>query len=95
MEANKPYVKGVSFVGKGIEAIATIARNKSNYTNRDVKRAEATRRFQHVASHLSDDTLVCTASTNEITNMPIVMQDVKLMNAILGKSQYAIKGKSV
>ena len=27
--------------------------------------------------------------------MPIVMQGVKLMNSILGKSQYAIKGKSI
>ena len=37
-----PDVKGVSFVGKGIEAIETIAGNKSNYTNRDVERAKTT-----------------------------------------------------
>ena len=95
MEANKPDVKGVSFVGRGIKAIATIAGNKSNYTNREVKQAKATRQFQHVAGHLSDDTLIGTATTNGIKNLPIVIQDVKLINAILGKSQYAIKGKTV
>ena len=41
--------------------------------------------------HFSDDNLICTASTKEITNFPIVIQAVKLMNAILGKGQYAIK----
>ena len=82
-------------VENGVEAIATIAGNKSNYTNRDVERAEATRQFQHIAGHLSDDTLICTVSTNGITNLPIVIQDVKVMNTILGKSQYDIKGKSV
>ena len=81
-----PTTKGVSLVSKGVEVIATIAGSKSNYTNRDVKRAKVTRCFQHVAGHLSDHTLICTTTTNGIKNLLIVIQDVKLMNAILGKS---------
>ena len=51
--------------------------------------------FQHVAGNLSDDTLICTATTNGIKNLLIVIQDVKLMNMILEKNQYAIKRKSI
>ena len=45
LEVSKPDVKGVSLVGSGVKVIATIDGNKSNYTNRDVERAEATRQF--------------------------------------------------
>ena len=46
LEVNKPDINGVSLVGNGVKEIATITRNKSNYTNRDVEWAEATRLFQ-------------------------------------------------
>ena len=84
----------VSLMNNRVKAIVTIARNNSN-TNRDVKQVEVTRRFQHVAGYLSDDTLICTVTTNGIMNLQIGIQDVKVMTAILGKSQYAIVGNSV
>ena len=95
LAVSKLATKGVSLVRNSVEAIAMIVGNKSNYTNRDVERAKVTRRFQYDAGHSSDDTLICTATTNGITNLLIVIQDVKLMNAILGNGQYAIKGKSI
>ena len=57
-------MEGMSLVSNGVEAIATLVGNKSNYTNRDVERPEVICRFQHVDDHLSDDTLICMATTN-------------------------------
>lgn len=79
----------------GVEVVATIDRNKRNLTKRDVDQAEVTRRFQHVAGHLSGDTLVRAASTNIIKNLSVVIQDVKLIYAVLKKSPYSVKGKTV
>jgi hypothetical protein len=58
-----------------------------------VKRAEATRQFQHVAGHLSDEAIRHTARTNGIKNSPITVRDVDMMNDILHVSPYRLKGK--
>ena len=76
----KALIKGVSLVKNRVEAITTVEGKKRNLTERDIKQAKVARHFQHRARHLSDHTLVCTASTNEIKNLPIVIQYVKLMN---------------
>ena len=44
---------------------------------------------------MSDATLAHPTSTNGVKNITIVVQHVKLINDILGKSLYSIKGKAV
>ena len=43
---------------------------------------------------MSDTILVQSETTNRIKNLPIVVQDVKMMNNVLGKNPYGIKGKT-
>jgi hypothetical protein len=84
----KSKESGVNLSSNGVEAITTIEGSKKNFNQRDVKRAEATRRFQHVAGHLSDKTIRHTARTNRIKNSPITVRDVDMMNDILDVSPY-------
>jgi hypothetical protein len=51
VEETKPRESGIKLSSNGVEAIATIEGSKNNYNQRDVKQAEATRRFQHVVGH--------------------------------------------
>jgi hypothetical protein len=88
VEEVKPMEAGINLSSNGIEAITTIEGSKKNFNQGDVKRAEATRRFQHVAGHLSDETIRHTARTNGIKNSPITVRDVDMMNDILDVSPY-------
>jgi len=76
------------------KAIDTIQESKKNYSVRDHRRAERARRFQHIAGHPSDQTLIYSAMTNGIINSPVSKRDVELAFEIFGRSQYALRGKS-
>lgn len=73
------------FHDNGIEAIATIEGIKKNFTSRDIAQAEVLHQFQHVVGHMSETTLHYVVTTHRIKNMPIIGQNVKLMNNVLGK----------
>eukprot|EP00536_Pseudo-nitzschia_multiseries_P010625 jgi/Psemu1/203784/e_gw1.332.17.1 len=77
------------------DGIVTIQGTKEQYANRDVKQADEIRRFQHIASHPSDATLIHMIQKNVIKDCPFVAKDVRLTTKILGPSVYAIKGKRV
>eukprot|EP00536_Pseudo-nitzschia_multiseries_P015470 jgi/Psemu1/42725/gm1.42725_g len=77
------------------DGIVTIQGTKEQYANRDVRQADEIRRFQHVASHPSDATLIHMIQKNVIKDCPFVAKDVRLTTKILGPSVYAIKGKRV
>ena len=77
------------------EAIDTVENSKKRFSARDQKKALSVRRFQHVAGHPSDGTLIYAAVTNSIKNNPFTKQDVSLTLDMLGKSQYSYQGKRV
>ena len=74
---------GVSLNNVGIKTLTT--KNKGQYTRRDVLRAERVRRFQHVAAHASDKTLLKIATDKSIANIPFLPREVRLANRVLGK----------
>ena len=77
------------------DAIDTITKSKNNFSKRDQSKAMRVRRFQHVAAHPSDDTLIYSAMTNGIKNNPITKKDVNMALDMLGKSKYSVQGKTV
>ena len=74
-------------------AIKTITSNGLQYSTREKLKAREVRRYQHIAGHPSDATIIYSAATNNILNCPIKQRDVKLTNTILGPSKYALEGK--
>jgi hypothetical protein len=77
------------------DAIDTVEKSKQNFSKRDQLRASRVRRFQHVAAHPSDATIIYSAMTNSIRNSPITKRDVKMAYDMLGRSKYGIEGKTV
>jgi hypothetical protein len=77
------------------DAIDTVEKSKQNFSKRDQNRADRVRRFQHVAAHPSDETIIYSAMTNGIKNSPITKRDVKMAYDMLGRSKYGIEGKTV
>jgi hypothetical protein len=77
------------------EAIDTVEKSKNNFSKRDQLRASRVRRFQHVAAHPSDETLIYSAMTNGIKNNPITKRDIAMALEMLGKSRYSVQGKTV
>lgn len=104
---NNPYVFGEKIIDNSFfsamchsndnyitHAIDTLTESRKRFTKRDQLRADRTRRFQHVASHPSDATIIYAAATNSIKNSPITQRDVKLALDMLGRSKYAVQGKT-
>ena len=56
--------------------IDAVEKSKQNFTKRDQLRAGRVRRFQHVAAHPSDETIIYLTITNSIKNNPITKRDV-------------------
>jgi hypothetical protein len=77
------------------DAIDTITKSKNNFSKRDQLKASRVRRFQHVAAHPSDETLIYSAMTNGIKNNPITKRDIAMAVDMLGKSRYSVQGKTV
>ena len=69
------------------DAIDTVTKSKNNFSKRDQSKASRVRRFQHVAAHPSDDTLIYSAMTNGIKNNPITKKDINMALTMLGKSR--------
>ena len=74
--------------------IDTIEASRNKFTKRDQAKAMLVRRFQHVAGHPSDATLDYAAATNSIRNSPITRRDIILAHEMLGRSEYAVQGKT-
>jgi hypothetical protein len=85
----------ITGVTKVKDAIDTVEKSKQNFSKKDQLRADRVRRFQHVAAHPSDETIIYSAMTNSIKNSPITKRDVKMAYDMLGKSKYGIQGKTV
>lgn len=77
------------------DAIDTVTNSKNNFSKRDQSKASRVRRFQHVAAHPSDETLIYSAMTNGIKNNPITKRDIAMALEMLGKSRYSVQGKTV
>jgi hypothetical protein len=77
------------------DAIDTVTKSKNNFSKQDQLKASKVRRFQHVAAHPSDQTLIYSAMTNGIKNNPITKREVVMALDMLGKSRYSVQGKTV
>jgi hypothetical protein len=66
------------------DAIDTVEKSKQNFSKKDQLRAARVRRFQHVAAHPSDETIIYSAMTTSIKNSPITKRDVKMAYDMLG-----------
>lgn len=95
MGATPTQQNGVAFNIKGVEAIKILEGNKKNFCKKDVKQAEPLRQIQHVSGNPSDATLLHATKPNGMKNSHFASQDVKLMDDILGKGCYGLKGKTV
>ena len=98
----KPSAKGLCYWDstnatrerKEANLLETIADNKENFSARDVARAEAAWKLQHVAGHMTDAQLLKMTRNNILLNCPFTPRDIKLMKAILGPSMPGMKGKT-
>ena len=81
---------GIAMAEHGIK---TIEGSKAKFTKRNVKKIHIVQRFQHVAGHTSNKSLIHMATKRTIKDSPIVPKDVQIANKILGPSVYSIKGK--
>ena len=67
--------------------IDTVEQSRARVSTRDRERANTVRRS-------SDNTMTYSAVTNGIKNSPITKQDVKMALEMLGRSKYALQGKT-
>ena len=87
------FAEGVNKINNS-EGIDTVQGSIARLSKRDQMRVLLTQRLQHVAGHPSDDTLICAAVTNSIMGCPIAREDVLMALEYLGKSGYAVAGKT-
>ena len=87
------FAEGVNKINNS-EGIDTVKGSIARLSKRDQMRVLLTRRLQHVAGHPSDDTLIYAAVTNSIMGCPITREDVLMALEYLGKSRYAVAGKT-
>ena len=74
--------------------ITKVQKKKERYTARDIKRADRARRFQNITGHPIKQILH--AVDNKILqNLPILREDVRMVEDIYGPSIPHLKGKRV
>ena len=76
------------------DGIDTIAKSESRFSDRDIKRAERTRRLQYVSGHPSDATMIYSTKTNGLKNCPVTERDVLITKEMRGTSEHAMAGKT-
>ena len=77
------------------DAINTEKKSRERFSHCNQQKADKMRRFQHDSEHSSDTTSIYAAVTNGIKNSPFTKRDVELTVEMLGRSKYAIQGKTV
>ena len=87
------FAEGVSKLNNS-EGIDTMKGSISKLSKRDQARVFAARRFQHVSGHPSDKTMLYAAATNSVIDSPIRQKHILMAIDALGKSGYAIQGKT-
>ena len=87
------FAEGLNKINNS-EGIDTVKGSLARFAKRDRLKILATRRFQHVSGHPSDDTMLHAALTNTIVNSPFSKEDILMTVEALGKSGYAVSGKT-
>ena len=80
---------------EGSSATDTVEESRKRFTRRDREMADKVRRLQHVSGHPAEGTMAHSVKTNGIKNNPITQRDLKVTEDMLGKCEYALKGKTV
>ena len=79
---------------RSVTLVNTVQENKKNYTKRQVKRAEVARALYHTIGCPSEKDFRHIIQTKQISNCPVVLEDVKIFETIYGPDVYALKGKT-
>ena len=87
------FAEGLNKINNS-EGIDTVTGSLARFAKRDQLKIQATRRFQHVSGHPSDDTMLYAAVTNTVMNSPFSKEDIMMTIEALGKSGYAVAGKT-
>ena len=77
-----------------IFATTTVAKQKQQFTKRDVRRAEVARRLQNSTGPMSLVDYVSAVSTGQIRNCPVTPTDIKVAEIIYGPNVMCLKGKT-
>ena len=72
----------------------TIDENKKFFTKEQFKKAKRARDFMHATGSATTNDLLALMRMNLVTNCPITLDDVKLMEAIFGPDAASIKGRT-
>jgi len=75
--------------------IQTVEQNKKQFTQRDIKGAEAARKLQRLLNNPSHDRFVKMIANNQINNCTVTLADVKNALLIFGSDERGLKGWSV
>ena len=74
-------------------SISTVPGNRNKFTQCDASTADIARRFQHIAGHPNNPTLVAMATKRTTRNCLLTPRNVTIATKILGPSVYVLKGK--
>ena len=74
--------------------VALVEENLTKYTQRDINKAKAARKFQVMYNNISTTKLLNIIDTNQVRGLPITREDVKQAENIFGPNVFALKGKT-
>lgn len=75
--------------------LATVEKNKSSFSSKEIRGAELAREIETRLSHESSGSLIQAIKTGSILGLPITVKDVQNSVKIFGPNIAALKGKSV
>ena len=78
----------------GLAFVNTVSENKSGFTKRQIKNAEAARTLYATLSYPSLKDFKWVLRSNQIQNCPVTVQDAEVASKIWGKNIAALKGKT-
>ena len=75
--------------------LTTVEKQKEQFSNKDVRRAEVARRLHNSTGPMSLGDYISAVSTGQIRNCPVTPTDIKVAEIIYGPNVKCLKGKTV
>ena len=74
--------------------LTTVEKQKEQFSNKDVKRAEIARKLHNSTGPMSLEDYISAVSTGQIKNCPVTPTDIKVAEIIYGPNMKCLKGKT-